>query len=204
MKRFARPLAVAAIVAAVSLVVPELVVAQDLHPSRRSSPMGTARITLDDGTYVRVVYSRPYKRGRENIFGTAESEALVPFGEVWRTGANEATEITVTGDVMVAGERLPAGTYSLFTTPGAEEWKVHFNSVLGLSGTVRFNPETREAEPGYLAENDVVTATAKPAAIEGDEVDQLTISFEETEAGADMLLRWITTEVRVPIAAAGG
>ncbi|HUF78844.1 MAG TPA: DUF2911 domain-containing protein, partial [Thermoanaerobaculia bacterium] len=85
-----------------------------------------------------------------------------------------------------------------------EEWKVHFNSVLGLSGTVRFNPETREAEPGYLAENDVVTATAKPTAIEGDEVDQLTISFAETETGADMVLRWIETEVRVPIAAAGG
>jgi hypothetical protein len=165
--------------------------------------MGMARITLDDGTYVRVVYSRPYKRDRDNIFGTAESEALVPHGEVWRTGANEATEITVTGDVTVGGERLPAGTYSLFTTPGAEEWKFHFNSELGLSGTVRFNPETREAEPAYLPENDVVTASAKASAIEGDEVDQLTISFEPTDGGADLLLRWISTEVRLPIAPAG-
>lgn len=203
MKRFARPLTVAALLAAAALVVPELVAAQDLHPSRRASPMGMARITLDDGTYVRVVYSRPYKRDRDNIFGTAESEALVPFGELWRTGANEATEITVTGDVTVGGQRLPAGTYSLFTTPGPEEWKFHFNSELGLSGTVRFNPETREAEPAYLAENDVVTASAKSSAIEGDEVDQLTISFEPTDGGADLILRWISTEVRLPIAPAG-
>jgi hypothetical protein len=203
MKRFARPRTVAALLAAVALAVPAVAAAQDLHPSRRPSPMGMARVTLDDGTYVRVVYSRPYKRDRDNIFGTEESGALVPFGQLWRTGANEATEITVTGDVMVGGERLPAGTYSLFTTPGPEEWKIHFNSALGLSGTVRFNPETREAEPGYLPENDVVTATAGPAAIEGEEVDQLTISFEPTETGADMVLRWISTEVRVPIAPAG-
>lgn len=202
MKRFACPWTVAALLAAVALAVPAVAAAQDLHPSRRSSPMGMARVTLDDGTYVRVIYSRPYKRDRDNIFGTEESGALVPFGQLWRTGANEATEITVTGDVTVGGERLPAGTYSLFTTPGAEEWKIHFNSALGLSGTVRFNPETREPEPAYLPENDVATVTAKPTAIEGEEVDQLTISFESTETGADMVLRWISTEVRVPIAPA--
>ena len=77
-----------------------------------------ARITLGDA-YVRVVYSRPYKRGRNNIFGTKESGAIVPYGERWRTGANEATEITVTKDVLVAGQKLAAGTYSLSTTPGA-------------------------------------------------------------------------------------
>ena len=92
-----------------------------------------ARITLGDA-YVRVVYSRPYKRGRNNIFGTKESGAIVPYGERWRTGANEATEITVTKDVLVAGQKLAAGTYSLSTTPGAASWKVHFNSKLGLDG----------------------------------------------------------------------
>ena len=108
--------------------------AQDLHPSRRPSPMGMARITLDD-TYVKVVYSRPYKRGRENIFGTEESGALVPYGQIWRTGANEATELTTTGDLRIAGQALAAGTYSIFTVPGPEEWSVHFNSALGLSDT---------------------------------------------------------------------
>ena len=97
------------LMAALGIGVAGMATAQDLHPSRRPSPMGMARITVDD-TYMRVVYSRPYKRGRENIFGTEESEALVPFGKIWRTGANEATELTVTGDVTVGGKALAAGT----------------------------------------------------------------------------------------------
>ena len=122
------------LVALAALVLPEIAAAQDLHPSRRPSPMAMARTHVGDA-YVRVVYSRPYLRGRDNIFGTAESEALVPFGQIWRTGANEATEITTTKDLKIGDQVLPAGTYSLFTTPGAESWKVHFNSRLGLSGT---------------------------------------------------------------------
>ena len=174
--------------------------AQDLHPSRRPSPMGMARTHLDD-TYVRVVYSRPYQRGRDNIFGSKESGALVPFGEVWRTGANEATEITVTGDVKVAGQDLAAGTYSLFTTPGPEQWQVHFNSALGLSGAGRFDGP--DFVPVDLAPTNVLTVTVPSKALAEDEaVDQLTFSFEDTEAGADMVLRWVRTEVRVPIQAA--
>ncbi|MGH9379929.1 MAG: DUF2911 domain-containing protein [Thermoanaerobaculia bacterium] len=179
-------------------------VAQDLHPSRRPSPMGMARTTLDDGTYVQIVYCRPYERGRDNIFGTKESEALVPYGEVWRTGANEATTFTSTGNPTVAGQELAAGTYSFFTTPGPDEWTIHFNSALGLSGTARYNPETDEFEPAYLPENDVLTATVKATTLpEEEKVDQLTISFEDTEQGADMVLRWIRTEVRIPVTPAG-
>jgi hypothetical protein len=173
-----------------SLVMADVASAQDLHPSRRPSPMGMARITLDDA-YLRVVYGRPYKRGRENIFGTKESGALVPFGELWRTGANEATEITVTRDVLVGGERLPAGTYSLFTTPGPERWKVHFNSALGLWGS-----------RDYDAAKDVAVATAAVSALSA-EVDQFTVEFEKKEGGADLILRWIDTEVRLPVKLAG-
>jgi len=170
---------------------------QDLHPSRRPSPMGMARITVDD-TYVRVVYSRPYKRGRDNIFGTAESEALVPFGEVWRTGANEATEITLTGDVEIAGQPLAAGTYSVFTVPGPESWTVHFNSALGLNGNARRNPETDRFEQIDLAPTDVLVTTAAVGTLD-EEVDQFTIAFAEAEGGADICLRWISTEVCVPL-----
>jgi hypothetical protein len=167
-------------------------------PAGRPSPMGMARINLDD-TYLRVVYSRPYKRGRTNIFGTKEAGALVPYGEVWRTGANEATEITVTRDVNVAGKRLPAGTYSLFTTPGAGEWKVHFNSLLGLSGTGYFDAATEKFTPADLPKTDVLVVSVPATTLAPDkEVEQLTIAFEATDAGADMVIRWITTEVRVP------
>ncbi len=195
---FRRRVVFAALVAA--LAAPMWITAQDLHPSRRPSPMGMARISLGD-TYVRVVYNRPYKRDRNNIFGTKESGALVPFGERWRTGANEATEITVTRDVLVAGQKLPAGTYSVSTTPGADTWKVHFNSKLGLSGLGTFANNT--FTPLDLALTDVLVVSPPATQLPADkEVDQLTFEFEKTGAGADLVLRWIRTEVRVPIAPA--
>lgn len=174
--------------------------AQDLHPSRRPSPMGMARINLGDA-YLRVIYSRPYERDRDVIFGTKEEGALVPYGEIWRTGANEATEITVTEDVLVGAEKqkLPAGTYSLFTVPGADSWKVMVVDKLGLSGAGYFVPG-EGFTPVDVAADAVVTVTATPTAIpEEEKVDQLTISFDGTgDASADMTLRWINTEVKVP------
>lgn len=169
--------------------------AQDLHPSRRPSPMGMARITVDD-TYMRVVYNRPYKRGRDNIFGTEESDALVPYGKIWRTGANEATEVTFTGDVTFGGEPLAAGTYSLFTVPGEKSWTVHVNSALGLSGTGIF--ADGKFTPVDLPATDVVVVTVEPKELE-EEVDQLTFAFKEIEGGAKMCLMWITTKVCVPV-----
>jgi hypothetical protein len=185
---------------AASLFMPVAITAQDLHPSRRPSPMGMARITLGN-TYIRVVYGRPYKRGRNNVFGTKESGAVVPYGERWRTGANEATEITVTGDVLVAGKKLPAGTYSVFTTPGPDTWTVHFNSKLDLDGVGVF--ADGKFTPVDLAPTDVLVVSVPITPLPEDkEVDQLTFEFEKTTTGADMVLRWIRTEVRVPIALA--
>ena len=150
-----RRMVVAALAAAV--VAPLVLAAQDLHPSRRPSPLGMARTTLGDA-YVRVVYGRPYKRDRKNIFGTKESGAVVIYGERWRTGANEATELTVTRDVLVGGQKLPAGTYSLSTTPAPGTWKVHINSKLGLDGLGIFANNT--FTPVDLAPTDVLTVSA--------------------------------------------
>jgi hypothetical protein len=195
---FGSKVVLAAVTAAV--VVPLAASAQDLHPSRRPSPMGMARTMLGDA-YVRVVYGRPYKRDRKIIFGTKESGAVVVYGERWRTGANEASELTVTRDVLVGGQKLPAGTYSLSTTPAPGTWKVHFNSKLGLDGLGTFANNT--FTPVDLAPTDVVTVSAPETQLPEDkEVDQLTFEFEKTAGGADMVLRWIHTEVRVPIALA--
>lgn len=184
-----------------ALAAPLMTSAQDLHPSRRPSPMGMARITLGDNTYVRVVYGRPYKRGRATIFGTKESGAVVPFGERWRTGANEATEITVTGAVLIAGKKLAPGTYSLFSTPGPDTWSVHVNSKLGLDGVGIFANNT--FTPVDLGPTDVLVVSVPSRPLPEDkEVDQLTFDFERTGSGADLVLRWIRTEVRVPIAPA--
>lgn len=174
--------------------------AQDLHPSRRPSPVGIARTFVGD-TYVKVVYGSPYKRGRDNIFGTEDSGALVPYGKMWRTGANEATEITLTGDLLIGDQKLPAGTYSIFTVPGPEQWSVQFNSALGLSGTGRFDMETRKFEPADLPATEVLSLTAPVASLD-EEVDQFTFAFDTSDTGTGLCLRWITTEVCVPIAAA--
>lgn len=204
-----RTIVVAAVLLMLGAVAGELV-AQDLHPSRRPSPMGLARTHVGDA-YVHVVYSRPYKRGRDNIFGTEESGALVPWGKRWRLGANESTELAVNQDVMVAGQKLPAGIYSVFATPGEKEWTIHFNSALELFGPgMGRNPETGQFEDAYDPENNVVNATVPVGKVaegegEGDhnEVDQFTISFDGQDDGSThMVLRWITTEVRVPISAA--
>jgi hypothetical protein len=187
------------IAVAAMLVTPLLGIAQDLHPSRRPSPLGLSRITVG-GAYVSVVYGRPYKRGRNNIFGTKESGALVPFGERWRAGANEATEVTFTKNVMVGGKPLAAGTYSLSITPGPESWSWHFNSRLGLDGLGTF--ADNKFTPVDLGPTDVLVITTKAMQLPEDkEVDQFTIDLEPTPTGADMVLRWIRTVVRLPISA---
>lgn len=205
-------LTVAMLVAVACLLCADLAPAQDLHPSRRPSPMGLARTHVGDA-YIHVVYSRPYERGRDNIFGTEESGALVPWGVRWRLGANESVELAVNQDVMVAGKELPAGIYSLYATPGEKEWTFHFNSALGLSGAgFGRNPETGQFEEVYDPEKNVVEVTVPvhkiAKAAEGEEdtkVDQFTISFEDPEEGegTHMVFRWIYTEVRVPIGEAG-
>ena len=194
--------AISATVAAAAVLVPAFAAAQDLHPSRRKSPLGMERTMVGDA-YVKVTYGQPYKRDRDNIFGTKESGAVVPYGEIWRTGANEATEITVTKDVLVAGKKLAAGTYSLFTTPGAESWKFHFNSLLGLDGTGYFDPVAEKFTPADLPKSDVLVVEVKPVTLAAaSEVDQLTFEFEKTATGVDMILRWIRTEVRLPVTVA--
>jgi hypothetical protein len=200
--------AVAMLAAVGALLTAGLAPAQDLHPSRRPSPMGLARTHVGDA-YIHVVYSRPYERGRDNIFGTQDSGALVPWGVRWRLGANESVELAVNKDVMFAGKRLPAGIYSVFATPGEKEWTFHVNSALGLFGAgFARNPESGQLEDVYDPENNVVEVTVPvhtiPKAAEGEDdskVDQFTISFEKPKEGegTEMVLRWIYTEVRVPI-----
>jgi hypothetical protein len=183
------------------LLLVDAAVAQDLHPSRRPSPVGIAKTFLGD-TYVKVTYGRPYVRGRD-IFGDPSDGGtyLVPFGQTWRTGANEATEITLTGPLTVAGQRLEAGTYSVFTVPGPTRWEIRFHPGLGMDGTGRMEgggfAETYDPALDVLVVQVASRAMAEP-------VDQFTIGFEATATGADMTLQWARTEVRIPLGVAGG
>lgn len=133
-------------------------------------------------TEVTVTYGRPSVRDRD-IFGD-----LVPYDAVWRTGANEATAVTFSDDVMVEGQPLAAGTYSLFTIPGEDEWTVIFNSVAEQWGAY-----------DYDEGNDVLRVTVEPE--EADYSELMTFSFDEVgESEGELVLRWDETAVPITIA----
>ena len=162
--------------------------AQDLHPSRRPSPLGMAR-GFTGNTYVKITFSQPYKRGRDNVFGRPGSDVMHPYGELWRFGANEPTEITFTGPVMFGDKRIEAGTYSIFATPGADSWTLHVNDMRG-GGANEYDAERNVAE--------VMTSVSAP----DEEVDQFSIILEEESEGLKMVTSWLNWEFSVPIVAA--
>lgn len=130
---------------------------------------------------IRVTYSRPQKSGRE-VFGK-----LVPFGKVWRAGANEANEIKFYQDAELAGKKVKAGTYSLFTIPGEKEWTIILNSDLDYWGAYSYNEK-----------NDVLRVTA-PATNLNSEVENFTIQFDKKgDQQGVMKLVWDKTLVEVP------
>ena len=99
------------------------------QPNFRISPTDTAKL-LADGHEVSITYGRPYMRQRE-IFG-----ALVPYGEVWRTGANEATSLVTDSDLVLGDVPIPAGEYTLYTVPRRAAWTLIVNRQTGQWGTV--------------------------------------------------------------------
>lgn len=130
---------------------------------------------------ISVIFSRPQKNGRE-LFGK-----LIPFGKVWRTGANEATEIKFYNDADFGGKKVKAGTYSLFTIPGEKLWTIILNSDLDYWGAY-----------SYKKEKDVLRVTA-PASELITVVENFTIQFEtKANNGGVMKLAWDKTLVEVP------
>jgi hypothetical protein len=137
------------------------------------------RVGLTD---IEIVYSRPGVKGRE-IFGS-----LVPYGEVWRTGANASTKVTFSTAVKLNGAEVPAGTYALYTIPGAEEWTVILHKNLKLNGAF-----------GYDAKDDLVRVKAEPRKI-AEKIEAFTIEFTSIrDESATLLLMWEQTIVPLRI-----
>jgi hypothetical protein len=142
------------------------------------SPVSTVkqRVGLTD---IEIVYSRPSTRGRP-IFG-----GLVPYGQVWRTGANASTTISFSTAVKLNGEEIPAGKYSLFTIPGEDEW------------TVIINKDTKSSPFAYNASNDVVRITA-PAVNLAENIETFAIminAIRDDSARIDLI--WEHTAVPI-------
>ena len=101
---------------------------------KRASPHDQVSAVVA-GKKVTVQYGRPYKKGR-SIFG-----GLVPYGQIWRTGADEATILTTEGDLMIGALRVPKGSYALFTLPGKDEWTLVVNKVFHQWGAFSYDPK---------------------------------------------------------------
>ncbi len=161
-------------------------VAYTLLTTRSHSPVENIETTVGD-TNVKVVYCRPYKKGRL-IFGEESAEALLPYGKYWRLGANEATEITFSKDINFGGKHISAGRYRMYAVPNADYWQISLNSELGKWGAF---------EPDYsldLLKVDVSVQTNPKG------TEQLTIQFSSDSTGVLMDIIWDKTLVRVPIA----
>jgi hypothetical protein len=171
-------------------LVTQPVVSLECEPSPRmpvegrASPFDSA--TVQVGTEQALVcYGRPSARGRE-IFG-----GLVPYDRLWRTGANEPTILHLPFTADIAGLTVPAGSYSLYTEPSAGNWTLIINRSIAQWGH----------ESSYTAE--VQAQELGRATVASERLDQhvetFTIRSEPTAAGADLLLEWERTRVRIPI-----
>ncbi|ETN96808.1 Protein of unknown function [Zhouia amylolytica] len=130
---------------------------------------------------IKVIYSRPLMKGR-SVFGN-----LVPFEKVWRTGANEATEIRFYQDVMFGDKPVKAGTYTLYTIPGANDWTIILNNDTDVWGAY-----------SYKEANDVARITV-PVAQGNESLEAFSIAFKkEDDNKIDMVLGWDTTRVAIP------
>lgn len=150
----------------------------------QNAPMSPKVTVESPNKNIKVVYGQPSKRGRV-IFGSEGSNSLEKYGKVWRTGANEATEITFKNDVMFGGKHVKAGTYTLFTIPNEKEWSVILNSQLGQWGAYDYE----KIKGSDVAQVKVpVTANKTP-------VEKLTI----TPANASLAIAWDNVSISVPI-----
>jgi hypothetical protein len=152
----------------------------------RASPYDSATIAVGD-QQIKVCYGRPAARERE-IFG-----GLVPYDRLWRTGANEPTIVHVPFAAEIAGIRVEPGSYSLYTVPGRDSWSVVINRSISQWGH----------ESSYTAEieaQEVGRATVPSERLD-QHVESFTVRGEPTGAGADLLLEWERTRVRVTVRA---
>lgn len=150
------------------------------------APSPTGKFSQDVGLIkVEVEYSRPSIKGRK-IFGD-----LVPFGELWRTGANASTKVTFSDDVQAANVSLPKGTYALYTIPGESQWTIIFYKDITIWGA---------PEPKDFKDDQVAGQFKVPVQRLTDKVETFTINVGNlTNNGADLELIWENTKVAIPI-----
>lgn len=132
----------------------------------------------DSNKQIKIIYSRPQLKGRS-------LDKLAPNGKIWRTGANEATELVLYKDFYVGDKILKAGTYTLATIPGEKEWTIIINSDLNTWGAYFYN------------EANDVTRISVPVSIGDSSIEAFSIAFDEGDNGVNMHIAWDTVRVVV-------
>lgn len=159
-----------------------------LATTKSHSPADVANYQNGD-LEISINYCSPYKKGRL-IFGDTE-DALVPFGQVWRTGANEATQITTSQNIFIEDSLLEAGTYSLYTIPNEKEWVLAINTKTDYWGRTLMGSPFEEVLDVFRVKGVVSTIP--------EEVEQFTINFSEEDSIVFLNLVWDRTKVSYKI-----
>jgi hypothetical protein len=171
---------------------PEIIVQQSqvaCKPQRptanRASPYDSTVITIS-GKRALICYGRPAARGRTMIGGS-----MVPYGKLWRTGANEPTILHIPFAATIAGVQVQPGSYSIYTIPGEKEWHVIVNKSISQWGHEgRYSDEVKAQEVGH--------GTVQSSKL-NDHVEVFTIKTAPAQNGADLILEWEKTRVVIPI-----
>jgi len=149
----------------------------EIHPGRGGSPHVKSEWAID-GAVISIQYGRPYLKGRD-------VKMLEPFGDVWRIGADEATTLVTSRKLNFDTLAVPPGTYTLYAVPGEKKWELAINKQTGQSGTEYH----QDRDLGRVA----MTVSKLPAPVE-----QLTISIDDTNAGATLHIDWGTVRASAP------
>ena len=165
----------------VAVAVAAIAIHAQQDKSKRPSPPATAKCDLPGGKSITVDYSSPRAKGRK-IFGD-----VVPYGEPWRTGANEATTFVTTADLMVGGQHVPAGKYTIFTIPNKDKWTLIISKKTGEWGI---------PYPG--ADSDLVRADMNASAT-STPVENFTIAFDKGAKDCTLRIEWENTRATVAI-----
>ena len=169
-------------IAVIALFALTTFVSAQQDKSKRPSPPASAQCKFSDGKTVNVDYSSPRVKGRK-IFGE-----LVPNGQVWRTGANEATTFVADTNLSVGGTNVPAGSYTIFTVPNADKWSLVISKKTGEWGT------------DYAGEKEDLARVPMSVSKTSAPVENFTISFDQKGSSCTLNLDWENTRASVDIA----
>jgi len=169
------------IVLLTSLLLTFTVLATCQDKSKRPSPPAQAQCKFSDGKTITVDYSSPRAKGRK-IFG-----GLVPYGQVWRTGANDATTFVTDANLSIGGKDVPAGSYTIFTIPNADKW------------TLIINKKTGEWGIPYKYEGDELGRVDMKVSSTPSPVENFTIALASTGGSCNLSMSWENTQASLDI-----